>query len=317
MSLVCFGEVLIDFLSDGKQPESFTKYAGGAPANVAVAATKLGLPSSFCGMLGQDMFGDFLKKELTSLGVNTQYCLFTDKAKTALAFVSLDDNGERSFSFYRPPAADLLFKVDDFQHSMFTKHSILHVCSNSLTERSIYQSTIYALTQAKKADMICSFDMNLRENLWPTLRHANERIWHVISLCDIVKLSKEELVFLNKKSHPDADICTTITAVLDANVACLLVTDGGANINYYTQTYHAKVLPPSTKVVDTTAAGDAFIGGFLSRIALRCDNNKQLKSLVAQQVAIESAIKFAAKAGAHAVSQYGAFSSLPTEQDII
>lgn len=136
MSLVCFGEVLIDFLSDGKQPESFTKYAGGAPANVAVAATKLGLPSSFCGMLGQDMFGEFLKKELHSLGVDTQYCQFTDKAKTALAFVSLDEQGERSFSFYRPPAADLLFRVDDFQSTMFSSHSILHVCSNSLTEHN-------------------------------------------------------------------------------------------------------------------------------------------------------------------------------------
>lgn len=78
---------------------------------------------------------------------------------------------------------------------MFDNHSILHVCSNSLTEHNIYKSTIYALSQANKAGMICSFDMNLRENLWPSLRHTNERIWHVISLCDIVKLSKEELIF--------------------------------------------------------------------------------------------------------------------------
>ena len=110
MSLVCFGEALIDFLSDGKQPESFTKYAGGAPANVSVAAAKLGLKTSFCGMLGDDMFGHFIKDELTQHGVNTQYCQFTDAAKTALAFVSLDESGERSFSFYRPPAADLLLR---------------------------------------------------------------------------------------------------------------------------------------------------------------------------------------------------------------
>jgi len=317
MSLVCFGEVLIDFLSDGKQPESFTKYAGGAPANVAVAAKKLGLSSSFCGMLVHDMFGEFLKKELTTLGVNTQYCQFTDKAKTALAFVSLDESGERSFSFYRPPAADLLFKIDDFKKEMFTEHTILHVCSNSLTEHSIYQSTIYALTQAKQAGMICSFDMNLRENLWSSLRHTNERIWHVISLCDIVKLSKEELEFLNKASHQGKDINTTINAILKASVSCLLITDGGKEITYYTQTFQNSISPPKTSVIDTTAAGDAFIGGFLSKVALASESKKQFKHFVTQQTSIEAAVSFAAKAGAHAVSLHGAFSALPTEHDLI
>ncbi|WP_462172809.1 PfkB family carbohydrate kinase [Pseudoalteromonas xiamenensis] len=117
MSLVCFGEVLIDFLSDGKTPESFTKYAGGAPANVAVAASKLGVKSAFCGMVGDDMFGHFLLDELERLGVDTQYCKMTNEAKTALAFVSLDQQGERSFSFYRPPAADSTFQIFRFRKS--------------------------------------------------------------------------------------------------------------------------------------------------------------------------------------------------------
>ncbi|KPH65693.1 MULTISPECIES: carbohydrate kinase family protein [Pseudoalteromonas] len=316
MSLVCFGEALIDFLSDGKSPESFTKYAGGAPANVAVAAAKLGLKSSFCGMLGQDMFGEFLEQQFTSLGVNTQYCKFTNKAKTALAFVSLDEHAERSFSFYRPPAADLLFKVDDFNSAMFTEHALFHVCSNSLTEHNIYQTTIYGLTQAKKAGAICSFDMNLRENLWPSLRYTVERIWHVISLCDIVKLSKEELEFLNKNSHKDHDLEHTISAVLEAGVTCLLITDGGAPIHYCHSTYRGQVMPPKTKVVDTTAAGDAFIGGFLSQIGIKCVNKKAFKLLCAEQSNITNAVSFAASAGAFAVSKYGAFSSLPTAADL-
>ena len=173
------------------------------------AAAKLGL-NKLCGMLGDDMFGHFIKDELTQHGVNTQYCQFTDAAKTALAFVSLDESGERSFSFYRPPAADLLYRVDDFEHSMFSEHAIMHVCSNSLTEHNIYQTTIYGLTQAKKAGAICSFDMNLRENLWPSMRHTLDRIWHVISLSDIVKLSHEELEFLNNRSHKDQPFSTLL-----------------------------------------------------------------------------------------------------------
>ncbi|UJX27878.1 carbohydrate kinase (plasmid) [Pseudoalteromonas sp. CF6-2] len=317
MSLVCFGEALIDFLSDGKQPESFTKYAGGAPANVSVAAAKLGLKTSFCGMLGDDMFGHFIKDELTQHGVNTQYCQFTDAAKTALAFVSLDESGERSFSFYRPPAADLLYRVDDFEHSMFSEHAIMHVCSNSLTEHNIYQTTIYGLTQAKKAGAICSFDMNLRENLWPSMRHTLDRIWHVISLSDIVKLSHEELEFLNNRSHKDQPFEHTIKTILKAGVSCLLVTNGGEAIRYYHADFTGEVTPPATKVVDTTAAGDAFIGGMLAKIGQYCPNKQSFKEYCQTQSNIEETIAYAAKAGAFAVSRYGAFASLPSAQDLI
>ncbi|MBD57538.1 carbohydrate kinase [Pseudoalteromonas sp. OFAV1] len=316
MSLVCFGEALIDFLSDGKQPESFTKYAGGAPANVAVAAAKLGLNTSFCGMLGDDMFGHFIKDELDQHSVNTSYCRFTDAAKTALAFVSLDESGERSFSFYRPPAADLLYSVDDFDHAMFANHAIMHVCSNSLTEHNIYQTTIYGLTQAKKAGAICSFDMNLRENLWPSMRHTLDRMWHVISLADIVKLSFEELEFLNQKSHQEMPLEHTIDAILKAGVTCLLVTNGGEAISFYHADFKGQVSPPATKVVDTTAAGDAFIGGMLSKIGQHCENKQSFKAFCQTPANIEQTIAYAAKAGAFAVSRYGAFASLPSAADL-
>lgn len=117
-------------------------------------------------------------------------------------------------------------------------------------------------------------------------------------------------------SHPNTDLKTTITAILDASVTCLLITDGGANINCYTQTYHAEISPPKTKVIDTTAPRDAFIGGFLSRVALMANSKTQLAAAIKQQKNIHDAVSFAAKSGAYAVSKYGAFDSLPTNQDL-
>ncbi|MBQ4850272.1 carbohydrate kinase [Pseudoalteromonas sp. MMG012] len=312
MSVVCFGEALIDFLSNGQTPESFTKFAGGAPANVAVAVAKQGISTSFCGMLGNDMFGEFLNQELQSHQVNTKYCLFTDKAKTALAFVSLDQHGERSFNFYRPPAADLLFRIDDFNPEMFHEHKLIHVCSNSLTESNIYKSTIYALTQAKKHGLTTSFDMNLRVNLWSSLNHTIERLWHVISLSDIVKLASDELEFLNQHSHAGHPKTTTIDAIMKANVKCLIITDGGNDIQYFAKNGHGRVTPPAVQAIDTTAAGDAFMGGLIAQLMAKHEH----KTAITDPKLLAQFIKHASRCGAFAVTRKGAFSALPSQDDI-
>ncbi|WP_223192182.1 carbohydrate kinase family protein [Pseudoalteromonas piscicida] len=265
MALVCFGEALIDFLSDGKTPESFTKYAGGAPANVAVAAAKQGVDAYFCGMLGNDMFGQFLAEALQTNGVNTRYLEYTDKAKTALAFVSLDKEGERSFSFYRPPAADLLFRQSHFSEDMFTEHSVIHICSNSLTEENIYRTTIYALERARANNMLVSFDMNLRLNLWSSTTHILDRIWHCIALSHVVKLSREELEYLNTQSHADKTEAQTIDAIMARQTQLLLITDGANPVEVYLSCERTTVAAPKVIAVDTTAAGDAFVGDYLLR----------------------------------------------------
>src|SRR6187551_798775 len=136
--ILCFGEALIDFLArpgdTPDAPRAFLQFAGGAPANVAVAVARLGGDARFVGMLGADMFGDMLAAQLRDAGVDIRHVRRTSAAKTALAFVSLDADGERSFSFYRPPAADLLFAEDDFAPRAFDEAVVFHVCSNSLTE---------------------------------------------------------------------------------------------------------------------------------------------------------------------------------------
>ncbi|KID55849.1 fructokinase [Pseudoalteromonas luteoviolacea] len=315
MSVVCFGEALIDFLSDGGTPESFTKYAGGAPANVSVAVAKQGVESTFCGMLGDDMFGHFLKDELSGHQVNTQFVKFTSEAKTALAFVSLDSEGERSFSFYRPPAADLLFRAEDFEDNMFEQGTILHVCSNSLTEKNIYLSTVTALEKAKQHGLIKSFDMNLRENLWPSMNHCLDRIWHIMSQSDVVKLSKEELIFLNTHAHPSKDEQNTIEAILSSQVKLLIITDGANDIRYFTAQFSGYITPPKVNAVDTTAGGDAFVGGLLADMTRKLSQTS-FTDIVSCEAKILDLVNFSAKCGAYAVTRYGSFSSLPSHHDI-
>ena len=169
--ILCFGEALIDFLArpgdTPDAPRAFLQYAGGAPANVAVAAARLGGDAQFVGMLGAGMFGDFLLGSLRDAGVGTAGIVRTDQAKTALAFVALDDDGERSFSFYRPPAADLLFRDEHFVPAMFDGAASFHACSNSLTEPGIAEATLAGMCRARDAGALASVDLNLRPALWP------------------------------------------------------------------------------------------------------------------------------------------------------
>ena len=311
MSVICFGEALIDFLSNGQIPESFTKYAGGAPANVAVGISKLGSQSSFCGMLGDDMFGHFLHKELSDLGVNVDYCVSTSAAKTALAFVSLDAKGERSFSFYRPPAADLLFKDEHFDPEMFATHHYFHFCSNSLTEKSIHQTTMAGLGLAKQHGLLISFDMNLRLNLWPHQRYTAERIWQCISQSHIVKLAKEELTFLSNNSHKTISDEQTIARCLGLGVKQVIITNGDEPISIYSQNEIIQIPICPANACDTTAAGDSFMAGLLYYLDKHSINLAQLND-----ENIISAAKFGAKCAAVTVTRYGSFAALPSITDI-
>jgi len=168
--IVCFGEALIDMLAQPPAtpdaPRAFLQYAGGAPANVAVAVARLGGDAHFAGMLGRDMFGDFLHESFRAAGVAVDCIVRTDQAKTALAFVALDAAGERSFSFYRPPAADLLFRAEHFRPGCFAGTGSFHVCSNSLTEEAVAAATFDGMRRAREAGAVVSVDLNLPPAPW-------------------------------------------------------------------------------------------------------------------------------------------------------
>jgi len=320
--IVCFGEALIDMLAqpwphDEEATQAFVPYAGGAPANVAVAVAKLGGEAWFAGMLGADMFGDFLYQSFQQMGINTQAIVRTDEAKTALAFVALDARGERSFSFYRPPAADLLFRQDHFHDNCFNDIGAFHVCSNSLTEKNICDTTLYGMQRAAYSGAVVAMDMNLRLNLWPKNTNPLPLIWDALSLAYLVKLSQEELDYLAAPyGGGEKGINNVRQRLLENKTKLLVITDGAHPIQWYTQKMQGKVSGFSVHACDTTAAGDAFVGGLLFCIGQLSGLSKGFSAFCQNRLLIEQAVQFAAATGALAVTRKGSFAAMPSQAEV-
>lgn len=312
-SVVCFGEALIDFLAepstDQQTPQHFVRHAGGAPANVAVAVARLGTSSAFVGMLGRDMFGDFLLERLDAAGVSTAHVVRTDAANTALAFVSLDAHGERHFSFYRPPSADLLFRPQHFNDACFDSAAIFHACSNSLTEADIADTTLEGMHRAHVAGALVSFDMNLRVDLWHKDLDPHARIWRALREAELVKLSASELAFLAK---PLGGETAVLTKLWRGRTQWLWVTDGAAMIRHFTRAGHGTLPAFQVQTVNTTAAGDAFVGGMLSWLVRESVSADALAGFLADASSVRNALRFAAACGALAVTRHGAFEAMPS-----
>jgi len=317
--IVCFGEILIDLLAQPpatpETPRAFLQYAGGAPANVAVAVARLGARSHFAGMLGRDMFGDFLADSLAEAGVLTDCIVRTDAAKTALAFVALDAHGERSFSFYRPPAADLLFRAEHFQPACFDGTGCFHVCSNSLTEPEIAAATFAGMDRARAAGAVVSLDLNLRPALWPAGVDPTPRLWQALERADLVKLSHEELDYLARPLGSDGQ-AQVLRRLLAAQARWVVVTDGAAPLRWHTRDANGEVPSFRVPVVDTTAAGDAFVGGVLYGLAERGGTGAAFAAFCHDPVAINDTLRFAAAVGALAVTRKGAFAAMPTLDEV-
>ncbi|KQN97361.1 MULTISPECIES: carbohydrate kinase family protein [Stenotrophomonas] len=317
--IVCFGEILIDLLAQPpaspQAPRAFLQYAGGAPANVAVAAARLGARSHFAGMLGCDMFGDFLADSLAESGVNTDCIVRTSAAKTALAFVALDGAGERSFSFYRPPAADLLFRAEHFQPACFDGTGCFHVCSNSLTEPSIAETTFAGMDRARAAGAVVSLDLNLRPMLWPAQVDPTPWLWQALEQADLVKLSREELDYLARPFGSDGR-AQVLHRLLAARARWVIVTDGAAPLHWHTRNAHGEVPGFRVLPVDTTAAGDAFVGGVLHGLAERGGTGGAFDAFCRDHDAIVATLRFGAAVGALAVTRKGAFAAMPTLEEV-
>ena len=316
-SILCFGEALIDFHAQPQggagQPPAFVPFAGGAPANVAVAAARLGAHARFAGMLARDMFGDFLFKSLTDLGVGTDDIARTDEARTALAFVAHDDKGDRSFSFYRPPAADLLFRPEHFRKESFEDLSIFHVCSNSLTEAAIAATTVEGMRRARAAGALVSFDMNLRPALWPASEAPLPRLWEALSEADVIKLSAEEFAFIHAGAGSDDAV---LERLWRGKARLLLVTDGAEPMQWFSRSARATVQGYAVEAVDTTAAGDAFVGGLLARLAAESVTPDTFDALVADTDRLDDLIRFAAACGAITATRKGSFTAIPDQAEV-
>lgn len=312
--ILCFGEALIDLHGEGVDEHGFARrfipFAGGAPANVAVAAAKLGGDARFAGMLGMDRFGDFLLAHLHDAGVGTDDVVRTDEAYTALAFVTLDAEGERSFSFYRPPSADLLFRPQHFRAEAFDGLRVFHVCSNSLTEPEIAAVTLEGMQRAHRAGALVSFDLNLRPALWSGKRDPRDYVWPVLHMADVVKLSAEELAWLAVDGEE---------ALLDrlwrGRTRLLIVTDGPRTMRWFHPDADGELPAYAVDTVDSTGAGDAFVGGLLRRLAELDGGAAMLDHLVGKLPYLHEVLRYAAACGALCASRQGSFTAMPTDAE--
>ena len=262
-TLFAIGEALIDFIPsetgcDFGNVKSFSPKVGGAPANVLGAFAKLGGKTQLITQLGNDPFGDKIVNELAGFNIGLDNVLLTDRANTALAFVSLANDGNRTFSFYRNPSADMLYNAENIREEMFEDCYALHFCSVSLGNFPMKEAHEKAIELAKKQGAIISFDPNIRFPLWNDKRKLKEAIDEFLSSSDIIKISDEEIEFITGTNDIEKG-----SKMLLENAKIVLCTCGAEGA--YAFTKNAGVYVPSKKVkaVDTTGAGDAFNGSFL------------------------------------------------------
>ncbi|MEO2266960.1 carbohydrate kinase [Pseudoalteromonas sp. YIC-656] len=314
-SLLSYGEVLVDFLPGDDTNTTYLPLAGGAPANVAVAYAKLGGHSYFAGGISRDTFGEHLYNELKSYGVDATYTARIADANTAIVLVSLDPDGERHFNFYRNDTADTRYQQKHIDLIDWQTIGIFHFCSNTLTTQSMYLNTVHAINRSKDNQVCVSFDVNLRQQLWQEAALLPARVDECLRLANIVKLSRDEANYLAQYYNEDAE--KYVSRLLGYGVNLIVVTDGPRAVHLYSKLFTANVPVPVITPVDTTAAGDSFIGAFLFYLSQHLDNKDSLFThTVATQNIMLEAVKFAAQCGAKTCQRKGAFGALPSLEEI-
>lgn len=309
-SVTALGELLVDFTDAGTSAAGqrlFERNAGGAPANVLVALARMGHQVAFVGKVGRDMHGEFLHDALASAGVDVRGLVTDPDHFTTLAFVALDDAGDRSFSFARKPGADTCLTPDELPLDVIADSRVFHVGSLSLTDEPARSATLAALDAAQAAGCVLSYDPNYREPLWPGEATARARMRSVLARMDLVKVSDAECALLTDEADPrgaaekivsgGASVCVV---TLGARGAYVRTRDGGATVPAF-----------ATQVTDTTGAGDAFWGGFLSAF---CESGK-----TPGEVTLADARAFARVGNAVAalcVRGRGGIPSMPAREDV-
>ena len=289
MALYAIGEALIDFVpSRPGKPDADIRYTpavGGAPLNVAAAYARLGGESYILSQAGDDAFGEQIAATAQAAGVNTRYLKRTRAAKTALAFVTLHDNGEREFAFYRDPSADMLYQPENLTAITPQPGDILHYCSVSLTPGPMRDAHRVAIERFRAAGALISFDINLRLPLWPNPADLHAAVQEYLPLADILKISDDELEFVTGERDPARGVGQLQRGAVDAY---------------------------PVQAVDATGAGDAFIGGLLAEMSRLNLNLHQ--ALTDEHIA--ALLHHAAAVGAITTLQRGAINSMPDRDQL-
>ncbi len=309
--IVTLGEVVADvYKEDAPSPveRPFTARPGGAPANVAVAAARLGVEAGFVGRLGDDLFGDFILEALDASGVDTSAILREEPpTRTTLAFVEIFEDGDREFTFYRSvPAADELLSPEDIKPESLEGASFANFGSIPLIKDPVRSATRRFAELANELDVAVAFDVNLRANLWESLDVFRQAVEPLIDLSTVLKLSEDELDPVVGVDDPGE----AADRLLDRGVSMVLVSMGGEGAFYATGGFRGEAPPfPLEQVVDATGAGDAFLAGTLSHLS---ENPGWLED----EETVGEAVRRGTAAGALACSQFGAMQGLPTREEL-
>ena len=310
-TLFSIGEALIDMIPSRvgcsfDEVPSFSPRVGGAPANVCAAFTRLGGKSAFLSQLGDDPFGHKIANELAACGIDLSHLVFTDKANTALAFVSLQEDGNRTFSFYRKPSADLLYAPEQIDPAWFAEAFALHFCSVSLVDSPMRHAHLAAITAAREAGALISFDPNLRFPLWPDKEMLRQTVLQFMPFAHVLKISDEELEFLTGT----ADIEAALPQLFCGDVQLVLYTCGSKGAYAYTRAAQGFAPCQKVKAVDTTGAGDGFIGSFLWQLARDGVTADKLEKL--SKARLGEYLAFSNRFCGISVQSAGAIASYPT-----
>ena len=305
IDITAVGEILIDLTQSGVNEQGIPVFAanpGGAPANLAVAAARLGASTAFIGKVGTDSFGTFLRNTLTENRVDVSGMVTDLYSRTTLAVVALDKFGERTFSFYRDPSADVNLRAEEISEDQLKNTKFLHFGSVSLTTDPARSATLYAAETAKKHGAIISYDPNYRASLWSDEATAIERMLEPLSMVDVLKVSDEELPLLTGT----ADLEAGSKILSDKGIALVLVTLGANGAFYRFKGCTGHIPGVKVKVGDTNGAGDTFFGATLAQLA-RFD---RLDDITVQE--LEQIIAVSNKAAAITTSRHGAIPAMPS-----
>ena len=309
--VVALGEALIDFTPAGKSEKGLPLYEanpGGAPANVLAAVKKLGGRSAFIGKVGDDAHGKFLADNMKKYGVDLAGMRIDREIPTTLAFVALDEKGDRSFSFYRKPGADLMLRPEELDECLLCDCRIFHFGSVSMTADPARSATLAAAEAAKKAGAIVSFDPNYRPLLWDSPDDAIEQMKRGAALSDVVKFADTELEMLTGSN----DISSGAAGFIENGATLVLVSMGAGGSYIRNARAEVRLATYDVDTVDTTGAGDAFLGAVLSRISgMTLDGIASL-----DEAELRDVLDFANACGSLTTTKTGAAPAIPSREEI-
>lgn len=308
--VTALGELLIDFTQNGISEQGnslFEANPGGAPCNVLAMLSKLGHKTAFIGKVGKDSFGKQLKGVLEEVGIDATYLYMDDKVHTTLALVHTFADGDRDFSFYRNPGADMMLTVEEVPEDLIQDSKIFHFGTLSMTHEGVRNATKKALDIAKKAGCIISFDPNLRPPLWDSLETAKEQVLYGLTICDILKISDNEIQWLTGEE----DYTDGVNWILERyEIPLILVSMGKEGSRAYYKGAMIEAGPFLQKnTIETTGAGDTFGGCVLHGIL-----KHGLEDLTKEH--LMEMLRFANAAAALITTRKGALRVMPSVEEI-